>query len=352
MTIGINIFPQNSGGGGGGGGTSSLANFKGNYNASTNSPALANGTGHLGDWYYVSVAGTNNPTGVNIPVGHAIYYSSSNTWLDYGVTPTLVGTTLPIQNIGNNISLLYDNVTLDAGGAGTSLEVKAGGVGTTQLANTAVTTAKIANNAVTATQIANNTITATQIANNTITAIQIANNTITNANLALGIINDNNLSDTSTIICQWENDFSYPVGVSCYYQGYIWYSAQFPNLNNTPAQGSLFWYRARDTNIYNNRTITANGTLVYSDNVLIVDCTSGALTVTLSLITVLESSPNTTKTYVVRKKDNTNNVLNIALTSPNTFQGGATAPLVLKGQGATASLAVDYGSTFIFQSTL
>lgn len=322
MTIasGLNIFPQGANISGGGGGGSKLINFKGNYDASTNTPALVNGTGNVGDWYYVSVGGTNNPTGVNIPAGHAIYYSSSNTWLDYGIAPTIVGATLPIQNIGNTISLLYDNITLDAAGTGSALEIKASGVNTTQLANKAVTSAKI------------------------------ADNTIVNSNLALGIINDNNLSDTSTVICQYENDFNYPVGVACYYQNYIWYSAQFPNLNNTPAQGSAFWYRARDTGVVNDNTHTSNYTLQYNDNVILMDCTSGNLVLTVALITALQSSPNTVKNYTVYKMDNTNNTLSIALTAPNTWQGGATTALTLKGQGAASYLAVIYGSSFILQS--
>lgn len=72
MTIGTNIFPQNSGGGGG---TNILLNYKGTYNASTNTPTLANGTGTTGDWYYVTVGGTNNPTGQNIAAGEAIAYN-------------------------------------------------------------------------------------------------------------------------------------------------------------------------------------------------------------------------------------------------------------------------------------
>jgi hypothetical protein len=85
MSIGINIFPQGSNNGGGS--TSSvLINYKGTYDASANNPTLTNGVGTLGDWYSVSVAGTNNPTGANIPVGDAIYYNGS-IWKDYGPNP-------------------------------------------------------------------------------------------------------------------------------------------------------------------------------------------------------------------------------------------------------------------------
>lgn len=52
-------------------------NYKGTYNATTNSPTLTNGIGTAGDYYLVTVAGTNNPTGSNLPVGYVIIYNGT-----------------------------------------------------------------------------------------------------------------------------------------------------------------------------------------------------------------------------------------------------------------------------------
>jgi len=95
---------------------------------------------------------------------------------NYSITlPTLPATTnfLTMANSGVISAVAnVDNVTLQF--TSNTLAIKAGGVGTTQLASQAVTTAKIANNAVTAAQIANLTITSAQIALNTITTSQIS----------------------------------------------------------------------------------------------------------------------------------------------------------------------------------
>lgn len=50
---------------------------------------------------------------------------------------------LPIASGGTGSTSLYDNVTIDQGGTGTSLEVKALGITTTQLANGSVTKPKL-----------------------------------------------------------------------------------------------------------------------------------------------------------------------------------------------------------------
>jgi hypothetical protein len=49
--------------------------YRGTYNATSNTPTLVNGTGTAGDYYIVTVAGTNNPTGANIAVGSLIIYN-------------------------------------------------------------------------------------------------------------------------------------------------------------------------------------------------------------------------------------------------------------------------------------
>lgn len=77
---------------------------KGNWNAATNSPTLANGTGTVGWWYYVSTAGTslsqtfiegdvvfyNGSTWVRIPKVFAI--PNSSWWQSYDYAGNLVNT--------------------------------------------------------------------------------------------------------------------------------------------------------------------------------------------------------------------------------------------------------------------
>jgi hypothetical protein len=63
-------------------------NLLGKWNASTNVPTLANGTGSNGDFYLVEVAGTFN--GVAYSVGDAIvYFSSTGTWEKIGRSDTI-----------------------------------------------------------------------------------------------------------------------------------------------------------------------------------------------------------------------------------------------------------------------
>ncbi|AOE43730.1 minor tail protein [Gordonia phage Bantam] len=61
---------------------SSIMEYKGVWNASTNSPTLANGTGDAGDVYRVTTAGTRNLGAGNIEftVGDYVVYNSSGQW--------------------------------------------------------------------------------------------------------------------------------------------------------------------------------------------------------------------------------------------------------------------------------
>lgn len=58
---------------------SSAMEFKGTYNATTNSPSLANGTGDAGDYYIVNVAGTHDfgAGPLTLSVGDALVYDGS-----------------------------------------------------------------------------------------------------------------------------------------------------------------------------------------------------------------------------------------------------------------------------------
>lgn len=67
----------------GSGSSSNLLDYKGKYDASTNTPTLTNGVGTKGDFYLVSVGGSNNPTGNNITQGNGIAYNGT-IWEDVG----------------------------------------------------------------------------------------------------------------------------------------------------------------------------------------------------------------------------------------------------------------------------
>lgn len=71
------IYPEFPSSGSGGGDNQFV--YRGTYNAATNTPTLENGTGTQGDWYLVSVAGDNNPTGEMLNVNQVIAYNGY-TW--------------------------------------------------------------------------------------------------------------------------------------------------------------------------------------------------------------------------------------------------------------------------------
>lgn len=85
---------------------------------------------------------------------------------DQSQTPLVI----PIDDIFDLQTADESTITLSNG----VFSVKASGISTTQLADSAVTTAKIDSKAVTAGKIADNTITANQIAANTITATELS----------------------------------------------------------------------------------------------------------------------------------------------------------------------------------
>jgi len=126
-----------------------------------------------------------------------------------------------LTKTGNTLDVAVDDTTIEV--SGDALQVKASGIGTNQLADTAVTTAKIQDNAVTVGKLAttldlsSNTITlpstfvtttGTQtLTNKTINASQLVDASVTNAKLANSIINfttdsgnqDIDLGDTITV---------------------------------------------------------------------------------------------------------------------------------------------------------
>ncbi len=83
-------------------------NYKGTWNASTNSPALASGVGTKGDYYVVSVAGSTSLDGIsNWGVGDWATFNGS-VWQRVEGGASLNGTTLDVSgqaNIGGRLGL-------------------------------------------------------------------------------------------------------------------------------------------------------------------------------------------------------------------------------------------------------
>lgn len=107
-------------------------NYKGTWNASTNSPALASGAGTKGDYYVVSVAGTTSLDGVsNWGVGDWATFNGS-VWQRVeggadlnGVNLSATGTsTLNTLNVTGNTDLGNQQDSLTAGGRKTRISGK------------------------------------------------------------------------------------------------------------------------------------------------------------------------------------------------------------------------------------
>lgn len=86
---------------------STLQELKGNWNASTNSPTLVDGTGDVGDTYRVSVAGTQNlgSGSVTYEVGDWIYYASG-VWYKLDATDAVTS----VQGLQGAVSLDSDDI--------------------------------------------------------------------------------------------------------------------------------------------------------------------------------------------------------------------------------------------------
>jgi hypothetical protein len=132
---------------------SALNSWQGNYNASTDTPSLSDGTGTYGNWYHVEVAGTNDFGSGNITfaLGDRVIYDGSE-WIKQTQNYTLndasasvlggikIGSTLEIASgVANQKSGIvtvgtYRSVTVDTygrvtGGTNSTLAIADGGTG-------------------------------------------------------------------------------------------------------------------------------------------------------------------------------------------------------------------------------
>lgn len=122
----------------------SAIEYKGQWNAETNTPTLVNGTGTKGDFYVVSVAGTHNFGSGDIQffVNDRVIYDGS-VWARLSAGD--VKTVNNISPVNGNIPLTGENIPVSS----TDPTLLSAPLTTNRYANNSVTTEKIADNAVT-----------------------------------------------------------------------------------------------------------------------------------------------------------------------------------------------------------
>lgn len=108
-------------------------NYKGTWNANTNSPALASGVGTKGDYYVVSVAGTTTLDGIsNWGIGDWVTFNGS-VWQRVEGGADLNGVNLSVSGtstLGGNATF-KDNLTQDTAGKGINFTANANAPGMT-----------------------------------------------------------------------------------------------------------------------------------------------------------------------------------------------------------------------------
>ncbi len=149
----------------------SAMEFKGDWNASTNTPTLVDGTGDLGDMYLVSVGGTVDLGSGSITFldGDRVIYNQAGKWEKIsGGSVKSVNNAAPDDT--GNVNVVVDTDHIEDS-AVTADKIASGAVTEAKIANGAVTKAKIASNSVYTQHISDNAVTAAKIANNAIKTI-------------------------------------------------------------------------------------------------------------------------------------------------------------------------------------
>ena len=163
----------------------STMEFKGDWNASTNTPALADGTGDLGDMYLVSVGGTVDLGSGSITFldGDRVIYNQAGKWEKIsGGSVKSVNTARPDDT--GNVNVVVDTEHI-GNGAVTTAKIASSAVTSTKIADKAVIAAKIADGAVITTKIGDRTVIAGKIADGAVTTTKIADNAITKNKMAV-----------------------------------------------------------------------------------------------------------------------------------------------------------------------
>lgn len=118
--------------------------YQGSGSALTRPTDFATGANEAGAFTFVESGTANGGSGWVLAATSCVVDTDSETWTQFSGGGTYTaGAGLSLS--GSTFSANPDGTTLDTSGTGSSLEVKAGGIGTTQLANSGVTLAKIAN---------------------------------------------------------------------------------------------------------------------------------------------------------------------------------------------------------------
>ncbi len=116
-------------------------NYKGTWNASTNSPALASGVGTKGDYYVVSVAGTTSLDGIsNWGVGDWAAFNGS-VWqrveggadlngVNVSFTGTASGPTYETSDLASGLTIASNNITADGTSTDININLAPKGAGT------------------------------------------------------------------------------------------------------------------------------------------------------------------------------------------------------------------------------
>ena len=122
----------------------SVMEYKGQWNAETNTPTLADGTGTKGDFYIVSVSGTQN-----LGSGNIQFFENDRIIYDGSVWSRLsAGDVKKVNNVlptNGNVALTGENIPVSA----TNATLLSAPLTTDRYADSSVTTEKIADNAVT-----------------------------------------------------------------------------------------------------------------------------------------------------------------------------------------------------------
>ena len=176
----------------------SAMEYKGQWNAETNTPTLADGTGSKGDFYIVSVGGTQDLGSGNIQFSandRIIYDGSVWARLSAGDVNT-VNNVLPTNG---NVALTGENIPVSS----TDPTLLSAPLTTDRYADSSVTTEKLVDNAVTTEKIADNVVTNAKIKEpisvaNGGTGATTAKNGFTN--LANGLSEASNPQDTEYMI--------------------------------------------------------------------------------------------------------------------------------------------------------
>jgi hypothetical protein len=308
---------------------SSIMEYKGTWNASTNSPTLADGTGDTGDVYRVSTAGTRNlgSGSITFDIGDYVIYNGT-VWEKSDTTDAVASVngftgiiTLTTTNIGEGTNLYYTDTraraalsfTAGSGGYNSTTGVITIPTNTNQLTNGAgyitgnqnitlsgdvtgsgatsiVTT--IANNAVTTAKINNGAITASKMATfgagegffwaaNTDGASIIFESTgdgasggraLSNLLIALTDNGDEGLKVTTTgseLLYVNINQFQYK-------GNNVWHSGNLTNLNQlSNGPGYITGYTETDTlasvtgrGASTNTNVTFNGTITANSSIV------------------------------------------------------------------------------------